>query len=256
MVYYFKNLIDFMKLNKMIKTKNEIKLLKKSAKIANSCIKIIENSLKEKKVTEKELAKRIRKRLKEQNAHEAFRTIVACGKRSARVHPKPRTTKKTISGIGYVDFGASYRGYRTDVTVPFIKGKVGKREKKIVKTVLKAYNLAIKSIRIGEPCWKLHEKIQKFLKKRGFKMLHPLGHGLGLKVHETPYIGKPKKKRLSKRKKRKWEKLKKINFQPGMVFTIEPGVYVKRLGGCRIENDVLLTKKEPRILTNSKLVEV
>jgi len=185
----------------MIKTRNEIRLLKKSAKIANSCIKIIENSLKEKKITEKELAKRIRKKIKEQNAKLSFQVIVASGKRSARIHPKPRTTKKLISGIGYVDFGASYKGYKTDVTVPFIKGKVGKRERRIVKTTLQAYKLAIKSIRIGELCWKLHEKIEKFLKKRGFKMTHPLGHGLGLKVHETPYIGKPKKKRLRKKKK-------------------------------------------------------
>lgn len=245
-----------MKLKKMTKTKNEIKLLKKSAKIANSCIKIIETSLKEKKITEKELAKRIRKKIREQNAKLSFQVIVASGKRSARIHPKPRTTKKIISGIGYVDFGVSYRGYRTDVTVPFTKGKIGKKEKRIVKTTLQAYELAMKSIRIGEPCWKLHEKIEKFLKKRGFKILHPLGHGLGLKVHETPYIGKPKKKRLSKKKKRKWEKLKKITFQAGMVFTIEPAVYVKGLGGCRIENDILLTKRGPRFLTNARLIEI
>jgi Xaa-Pro dipeptidase len=55
---------------------------------------------------------------------------------------------------------------------------------------------------------------------------------------------------------KKWEKLKKIRFQEGMVFTIEPGVYVKGLGGCRLENDVLLTRKGPKILTYSRLIEV
>lgn len=245
-----------MKLNRMIKTKDEIRLLKKSAEIANSCIKIIRDSLKEENITEKELARRIRKKLKEQGAHEAFLTIVACGKRSAKVHAKPRTTNKVISGIGLVDFGACYKGYRTDVTIPFIKGKVGKKERRIVNATLQAYNLAIKSIKIGKPCWKLYEKIENFLKKRGLGMKHSLGHGLGLKIHELPYIGKPRRKRLSKKKKRKWDMLKKINFKPGMVFTIEPAVYVKGLGGCRIENDVLLTKRGPRILTKSRLIEV
>lgn len=243
-------------LKRMIKTKREIKLLEKSAKIANSCIKLIENSLREKKITEKELARRIRKKLGEQGAHEAFKTIVACGKRAAKIHAKPRTTKKIISGLGLVDFGACYKGYRTDVTVPFIKGKITKREKKMVKVVLKAYDISISSIKIGEPCWKLFEKIYKFMKKNGFELKHGLGHGIGLKIHEYPFIVVPKKEKLKRKRKRRWEIIKEITFQPGMVFTIEPGVYVKGLGCCRIENDILLTKRGPKILTTSKLVRI
>jgi len=245
-----------MKLCKMIKTKKEIRLLKKSAKIANSCIKVIEESLKEDKMTERELARRIRKKLREQNAHEAFRTIVACGKRAAKIHAKPRTTKKIISGLGLVDFGACYKGYRTDVTVPFIKGKINKKEKKMVKIVLRAYNMSISSIRLNDPCWKLFEKIYNFMKKNGFELKHGLGHGIGLEIHEYPFIVIPKKEKLKRRRKRKWEIIKKITFQPGVVFTIEPGVYVNGLGGCRLENDVLLTKNGPKVLTNSKLIKV
>jgi Xaa-Pro aminopeptidase len=139
--------------------------------------------------------------------------------------------------------------------LPFIKGKINKREERIVQTVLEAYKLAVKSIRIGLPCWKLHEKVDKFLKKKGFFLQHSLGHGLGLKIHELPTIGMPRKK-LSKKKMKKWEKLKKIRFQEGMVFTIEPAIYVKGLGGCRIENDILLTKKGPKILTKAKLLVI
>jgi Xaa-Pro aminopeptidase len=238
----------------MIKTPHEIKLLKKSAQIANSCIPLIKNSLKE-EITEKELRRRIRRKIRSQHASLSFQTIVVCGKRSAKIHPKPRATNKIIKGMGYVDFGVCYKGYRTDVTVPFIKGKISKRERKIVETTLKAYDIAVNSVKVGLPCWKLFDKINNFLRKNGFKMLHALGHGIGIKVHELPFIGRPLK-RLTKKKKKRWEKLKKIKFQENMVFTIEPAVYVKGLGGCRIENDVLLTRKGPKILTHAKLIEI
>ena len=239
----------------MIKTKREIELLKKSAKIANSCLPLIEELLKKENITEKEIALAIRRKIYSQGAKLAFRTIVACGKRAARIHPKPAATNKVISGLGYVDFGASYKGYKSDITVPFIKGRVSEKEEKIVQSVLQAYNLAVKSIKVGLPCWKLHDKVDKFLRKKGFKLDHSLGHGLGLKVHELPTIGKPKKK-LSKKKMKKWEKLKKIKFQEGMIFTIEPAIYVKGLSGCRIENEVLLTKKGPEILTKANLLRI
>jgi Xaa-Pro aminopeptidase len=238
----------------MIKTKEEIELLKKSAEITNSCLPLIEKLLKKEKIREKEIALAIRRKIYSQGAKLAFRTIVACGKRAAKIHPKPSATKKIISGLGYVDFGASYKGYKSDITVPFIKGRISKKEEKIVQAVIQAYKLAVKSIKMGLPCWKLHDKVDKFLRKKGFKLEHSLGHGLGLKIHELPTIGKPRKK-LSKKKLKKWEKLKKIRFQEGMVFTIEPAVYVKGLGGCRIENDFLLTRKGPKILTHAKLLK-
>ncbi|MEM5794536.1 MAG: M24 family metallopeptidase [Candidatus Aenigmatarchaeota archaeon] len=244
----------------IIKKGKEIQLIKKACGISNSCLKIIEESLKE-KITEKELRRRIEKNIRKQGATLSFRTIVACSKRAASIHPKPRATNKIIKGLGYVDFGACYKGYKSDVTVPFIKGKISKKEREIVEATLKAYEIAIKSIKVGMPCWKLHEKVNSFLRKKSFKLGHSLGHGLGKKIHELPTIGKPNfRKKMSKKKlkklKEKWKKIKKISFQPGMVFTIEPGIYVKGISGCRIENDALLTRKGVRILTKSKLLEI
>jgi Xaa-Pro aminopeptidase len=86
---------------------------------------------------------------------------------------------------------------------------------------------------------------------------HSLGHGLGLDIHELPSITQPrrgKKKKLKPIRKRRWRIIRQLRFQPGMVFTIEPGVYAKGVGGCRIENDVLMTARGPRVLTHSKLV--
>ncbi|MFH1473765.1 MAG: Xaa-Pro peptidase family protein [Candidatus Aenigmatarchaeota archaeon] len=243
----------------MIKTPREIKLLKKSAKITDSCIKVIKDSLKE-NITEIELRRRIGRNIRKQGASLSFRTLVATGKRSAMIHCKPRATNKIISGLGYADFGACYKGYHTDITVPFIKGRISKKERKMVNTVLKAYNLSIRSIVLGQHCWKLFLKTRKYLKKNGFDLLHGLGHGLGKKIHEQPFIVVPKLEKLkrpaSEKKMRRWERIKKIKFQTNMVFTIEPGVYVKGLGGCRLENDVLMTKKGLKILTHSRLIEV
>lgn len=239
----------------MIKTSKEIKLLKKSAKISDSCIKIIENSLKE-DITERELSRRIGRHIRSRGASLSFQTLVACGKRSAMIHPIPHATNKKIFGIGYVDFGASYKGYKTDITVPFTKGRISKKEMKILKAVMKAYKISIDSIRLGNPCWKSFENVNNFLKDNGFEMKHGLGHGLGKRVHEYPAIVMPRKKRLIGRRKRRWEKIKKMTFQKNMIFTIEPGVYVKGVGGCRIENDILLTNKGPILLTHSKLIKV
>jgi Xaa-Pro aminopeptidase len=234
---------------KFSKSLKEIRLLMKSAQIANSCIKVIENSLKE-RITEKEMKKRVEKEIRRHGATPSFRTIVACGKRSAKIHPKPAATNKVIKGLGYVDFGVCFKGYRTDVTVPFIKGKISKRERKIVRATLEAYKLAISSIRVGIPCWKIFKKVDDFLRKRKFKLMHALGHGIGLRTHEKPSISpKPKEKEKLKR----W---KEIKFEVNMVLAIEPAVYVKGVGGCRIENDVLITRKGVKVLTKAKLLEV
>jgi len=239
----------------IIKTQKELRLLKKSAVISNSCIKIIEKSLKEKNISEREIARRIRRNINKQGATLSFQTLVASGKRSAMVHPKPHATNQKINGIGYVDFGARYKGYLTDVTVPFVKGPVGKKEKRIIEIGLVAYRLALKSIKINEPCWKLHKKIDRFLKSRGYKIPHNLGHGIGKDVHERPIIGMPRKKLKGKRLRR-WRRIQKIIFQPNMVFTIEPGIYIKNFGGFRIENDVLLTSRGLKILTNSRFLKI
>lgn len=237
----------------MIKTEKELKLLRKSAAISNSCIPLIKNSLKE-NISEKELARRIRRKINSQGATLAFQTLVASGKRTAMIHPHPHTTNQKIRGIGYVDFGACYKGYHSDVTVPFVKGSVGKRETRIIKTGLKAYKLAVESVKIGKPCWLVHRQTDQFLRKNGFKMLHSIGHGLGKEIHERPIIGMPRKK-LQRKKLKRWKKIQKITFKENMVFTIEPGIYVKNLGGFRIENDFLMTSSGPKILTNSKFLK-
>jgi len=247
--------LDFDKqLKRIIKTPKGITLLKKSARITDSCIKIIERELKKENITEKQLSAAIDRNIRKHHATLAFPTIVLCGKRSVHIHGKP--TIRKIRGLGYADFGAKCKGYRTDITVPFVKGKIGEKEKRILDTTLQAYATMMKSVKRGELCWKLQDKFEKFLRARGYKVKHSLGHGLGLDIHEMPSITKPRRgKKWTRRRRERWKRIKQLRFEPGMVFTIEPGVYVDGVGGCRFENDVLMTKSGPKVLTHSKLIK-
>lgn len=237
-----------------VKSRDEIKFLKKSTKIANSGISVIEETLNEiskgRKITEKKLAEIIEDRLKEKGAEDlAFKTICVSKKRTSFPHPYPSASNQIIKqGLGYVDFGAVYQGYHSDITVPFSIGRINEKQKKIATTTEQAYNLAIDSIEVGLPTWKLAEKIDNFIKSKGFELIHGLGHGLGLTIHDTPNISR---KPTDKLQLKSW---KEEEFKENMVFTIEPGIYTTA-GGCRLENDILLTKKGTTILTNSRLIE-
>lgn len=244
-------------LARIIKTPKEIALLKKSAKISDSSIRVIDRELKKPNITEKQLARAIERNIRKHGAQLAFPTIVVSGKRAVYIHAKP--TKARLRGLGYTDFGAKYKGYCTDITVPFVKGKIDKKQQRILDTTLLAYKKMVKSIKLGEPCWKLHDDFEKFLRAQKYKVRHGLGHGIGKDIHELPSLIKPKTKRGKKMgplKKKKWQRIKRLRFEPGMVFTIEPGVYVNGVGGCRFENDVLMTKHGPQVITNSRLIKV
>ncbi len=242
------------KLSRIIKNPYELKQISESAKISNSCIDVIKRGLCTDGITEKQLSNVVNSFIRISDASLSFPTIVACGKRAQVIHAKP--TNKKIKGLGYIDFGAKYNGYCTDVTVPFVKGEISETASMILDDTLKIYNTLVNSIRTGSYCWKLHETYSKFLKTRGYEVKHSLGHGLGTDVHEFPIITVPKKESSSIFNKKLWKTIKKIRFEPGMVFTIEPGIYVKGVGGCRIENDFLIGRKSVKQLTDSVLLNI
>jgi Xaa-Pro aminopeptidase len=234
-----------------VKVQKEIELIKKSCQIANQGIKIIQENLST-GISERDLVSLLEKELIRKGADEiSFPTILASGKNSAYVHPEPSFSQENIKpGIGLVDFGARYKGYCSDITVPFAIGELSEKQKKIIRTVQDAYQKSIESLKIGEPTWKVFETAEKIITKNGFEFKHSLGHGLGLDVHDSPNLSpKPEEEEDLK----DW---KEVSIEGDMVFTIEPGVYEPEIGGCRLENDVLMTKNGPEILTKSKLIEL
>ena len=172
-------------------------------------------------------------------------------KRQAYIHPEPSYSKEKIQrGLGLIDFGVTYQGYCSDITIPFSIGRLTEKQKRIVKTTEEAYRKSVDTLEIGKLTWKIFDVAEKVIEKNGFEFKHSLGHGLGLDVHDAPNLS-PKPK--AKEELKEW---KEVKLQEGMVFTIEPGVYVPEVGGCRLENDFLMTKKGPEILTRSEFLSV
>jgi len=244
----FQDISDIILDTRSVKEPKEIERIAKACQIANHGIKIIEKNC-SKNMTEKELALILEQELIKKGADElAFPTIVTSGKRSAYIHPYPSFSNQKIQdGLGLVDFGVRYKSYCSDVTVPFTLGKISSKQKKIIQTVEEAYEKAIETLKISIPTWKVHESVESFIKKNGFKLKHSLGHGLGLELHDVPSLSsKPKNKVTLK----EW---KEVKLKENMVFTIEPGIYEPKIGGCRLENDILMSKKA-KSLTKSKLI--
>jgi len=225
------------------KEPGEIERIQKACGITNHGIKFIEKNLSS-KIREKELALILEQELIRKGADElAFPTVVTSGKRSAFVHPYPSFTDKKIQeGLGLVDFGVRYQGYCSDVTVPFAMGKLSRKQEEIMRTVENAYQEAIENIDIYIPTWKVHDSVERIIRKNGFEFKHETGHGLGLDLHDLPPISsRPKDKEELK----DW---KETRLKESMVFTIEPGIYTPELGGFRIEDIFLVTDNGAKVL--------
>ena len=244
----FQDISDIILDIRSVKEPKEIERIKKSCQIANHGIKIIEKNL-SKNMKEKELALILEQELTRKGAEKlSFSTIVTSGKRSAYIHPHPSFSDKKIQdGLGLVDFGVRYKGYCSDITVPFTLGKISEKQKKMIQTVEEAYEKAIDKLKIGLPTWKVYDSVENLIKKNGFIFKHSLGHGLGLELHDLPLLSpKPKSKEALK----EW---KEVKLKENMIFTVEPGIYEPGIGGCRLENDILMGKK-PKSLTVSRLI--
>jgi Xaa-Pro aminopeptidase len=217
------------------KDEDEIKKIKKAADIsAKAYLEILpffRPGTKELDIAA-ELEYRIRKN---GGSGSAFEPIVASGLRSAMPHA--RASSKTLKKGEFVtlDFGASYDGYVCDITRTVVLGNATPRQKKIYNLVLKAQTRAVESARSGMKGFELDKVSRDIIKKAGYQKYfgHGLGHGIGLLVHDSPGINTKSQEVL----------------KPGMVITIEPGVYIPGWGGVRIEDDVLITRNGCKVLT-------
>jgi Xaa-Pro aminopeptidase len=134
--------------------------------------------------------------------------------------------------------GAVYDGYTADLTRTVVLGKTNKRQKKVYNIVLKAQKQAISKIKPKMRACDLDKVARGVIKRAGYGKYfgHGLGHGIGLVIHDNPAIN-PRNQQL---------------LEPGMVITIEPGIYIPNWGGIRIEDDVLVTTKGGEVLTKAE----
>ncbi|MFC1667853.1 M24 family metallopeptidase [Chlamydiota bacterium] len=174
----------------------------------------------------------------------SFSTIVAAGGKTALPHPPYPDKKKINSGIILIDFGAYLNGYSSDLTRSFFFGKLTQKDRKLsdfYAIVYEAQLRAIDSVRPGIHAKEVDGVARRFIESTGCGsyFTHALGHGIGLAVHELPRISKKSETVL----------------QEGMVFSIEPGIYMETIGGVRLEDMVLVTKKGCEVLTKDALKE-
>lgn len=187
-------------------------------------------------MTELEAARLIKKAFIKYGTHVlSFPPIVAFGKNSANIHHEPNKTKLKAGDIVMFDIGCAVNHYCSDMTRTYFWSKPSARQKKVYLDVLKAQELAVKKLMKGERrAWIIDATARKFLAKKyknNFK--HGLGHGVGTVIHEWPNF-KPKSEDV---------------IPIGCVMTVEPGIYLKGLGGVRIEDLYLITKNGVRCLT-------
>ncbi len=157
---------------------------------------------------------------------EAFDTIACAGLNGSLPHAVPGEHVLENGELLTLDFGATCDGYRSDLTRTVGIGKISTELRALYQTVLDAQLLALDAIRPGAVCEEIDALARNYIEARYPGTFgHALGHGVGLYIHEQPRLGKGDKTVL----------------QPGHVVTVEPGIYISGLGGCRIEDMAILT---------------
>ncbi|MBU0897230.1 MAG: Xaa-Pro peptidase family protein [Candidatus Omnitrophica bacterium] len=228
--------IDLMANLRAVKTKYEISLIKKSVKISGQAFEFIREIYSE-TMSEKDISIEVEKFLKLKGDSElAFPPIVATGESTAFPHHFPGE-KKINGNFFLIDLGSKYCGYCSDLTRVFSGSKMPSLFKKIYDIVRSAQDLAIKKIKEGIKAKEIDRQARAFIEKKGWGKYfgHGLGHGVGLSVHEPPYLNHKNDEVLKE----------------GMVLTIEPAIYIKGKFGIRLEDMVLVKKERSEVLSGN-----
>ena len=218
------------------KSNNEVKQIKKALQCAENSFQQIEKYIKP-GISEKDIAIELEYEIKKNGADDiAFPVIVASGKRSALPHANPTGKKLKEKEFVIIDFGAKLDGYHSDITYTLNLGNKNKLLNKAYQVVKESVQLAQDLIKIGGKTDFVDREIHTFIQKSGFQegLIHGLGHGVGLDIHELPVLSRNKKD----------------IFQEGMIFTIEPGIYLENIGGVRIEVMAYISKQGLKILNS------
>lgn len=228
----------------MIKDKDELSEIRGAVRISDTAFKRILQIIKP-GAREDELAAELEYQMKMLGSEKpSFDTIVASGYRGALPHGLASSKKLKKGEFVTFDFGATYKGYVSDITRTVVLGKATAKQKKIYGIVAKAQLKAIAAAKAGITGAKLDSVAREVITKAryGKNFGHGLGHGIGLLVHEGP--------RLSPQSD--------YVLQPGNVVTIEPGIYIPNWGGVRIEDDVVIRRDGCTVLNKApkELIEL
>jgi len=228
--------LDFIENLRLAKDKYEIALIRKAAAIADQIYRQIRPYIKPGR-TEQYIANKVDALIREKGCEPAFKTIVASGSGSAIPHHVISNRKLKKDDIVILDFGAIYKGYRSDLTRTVFLGKINKIFQTLYHVVLEAQTKAITALGPGVKTQYIDQVAREVITKAGYGryFIHSTGHGVGLDIHESPRISSKDT----------------MTLQPGMVITVEPGIYILDIGGVRIEDMALITDKGHEVLTKA-----
>jgi Xaa-Pro aminopeptidase len=218
-----------------IKDKNEIAQIRQAIRQAEKAFTVVLAALRPEQ-TEKQVADELEHQMRRFGAKaSAFPSIVAAGVRAALPHARATDTSIGQGDCLLIDWGANGGLYRSDLTRVLVTGKLSPKLQRIYGLVLRAQLAAIAAVRPGILAQDVDAVARNIIADGGFGRYfgHGLGHGLGLDVHEAPRLSTSGKTVLT----------------PGMVITIEPGIYIPGWGGVRIEDDVLVTRTGHEVLS-------
>lgn len=225
---------DYVGEMRAIKSENEVKILRKAAKDTIGIWKFIKKNISH-EMTEKDIAKMIDLEVCDKGYINSFPTISAVAENTAYPHAIPTARRLKKGEHVLVDFGLKIDGYCSDLTRTLTKGRINRQISHINKIVHLAHDSAIKMVKAGANIASIAELANKICidNNLGKYLLHGLGHGVGLDIHEDPFIGQRSTGKLEK----------------GMIITIEPGLYIPGVGGIREEDMILVGASGGEVLT-------
>lgn len=220
---------------RLIKDEEEIINIKKACEITDNCFTHLLSYIK-KGMTEKQIAEEVEKFFKTNGASgTSFDTIIASGENSSIPHAVPGDRTIKSGDIITIDMGCKYNGYCSDMTRTIFVDYVDEYIKEVYDLVRKNQELALSEMQDGANIKNITKMVECNFNLHDQELVHALGHGVGLEIHEDPII--------SSRNER--------NLKAGMVVTDEPGIYLPGKFGVRIEDTVLITEAGSETLTKS-----
>jgi Xaa-Pro aminopeptidase len=220
---------------RMVKDAGEVELMRSAAVLGSGLFPVLKEKIRPGK-TEIDVACELEYAARKAGADGmSFETIIAAGPRAALPHGRASREKIPRSGFVVCDFGVILAGYCSDMTRTFFVGHADDEARTFYSAVREAQQAAVEAVRPGVPVSDIDSAARNILKKAGLGRFftHSTGHGVGLEIHELPRIAGRQQEIL----------------QPGMVITIEPGAYVPRKWGVRIEDMVVVTDAGCEVLT-------
>ena len=236
--YKINNLVEtehIIEKQRMIKDDEEISNLIKACEITDNCFSYILTYIKP-GMTEKQIADEIEEYYKSRTDGLSFETIVASGENTSKPHAVPTDRKIQEQDIITIDMGCKVNGYCSDMTRTFFVGSVPEYVKPVYDLVLKKQEQTIDDMKDGASTRLLTKMVDNDFRLNGYDLIHALGHGVGMEIHEAPYINFRSD----------------VPLKENMVVTDEPGIYVPGRFGVRIEDTIQITKFGCISLTKSE----